>query len=89
MRVTLAMLITFIGCSLPCIAADADKQSAELPVVKLKPAVRTVDRDWRFFQSVPCENLSRFAYHSEAEKKLLARRKAQCVERYKAFIPAR
>ncbi len=53
----------------------------------IKPTMRAVDRDWEYFKSVPCEKLTEIVFHSRSEEKLLAKRKQQCVDQYKAFLP--
>jgi hypothetical protein len=51
----------------------------------LQPTMKTIDRDWAYFESIPCKDIEKVAYHSPFEEKLLAKRKEQCMERYKAF----
>ncbi|ARN75866.1 hypothetical protein [Oceanicoccus sagamiensis] len=52
-----------------------------------KPSMRVVDRDWSYFKSIPCEQVNKLVFHSRSEEILLAKRKRQCVEQYKAFLP--
>tara|TARA_B110000014_G_scaffold69475_1_gene47428 strand:+ start:260 stop:520 length:261 start_codon:yes stop_codon:yes gene_type:complete len=52
-----------------------------------KPSMRPVDRDWSYFKSVPCERINDIVFHSRSEEMLLAKRKSQCVNQYKAFLP--
>ncbi len=54
---------------------------------KLQPSMRAVDRDWDYFESIPCGQLAKQVFHSASEEKLLAKRKSQCLQRYKAFMP--
>ena len=49
--------------------------------------MRPVDRDWTFFQSISCDRLHKIVFHSRNEELLLAKRKNQCVNQYKAFLP--
>jgi hypothetical protein len=51
----------------------------------LQPRMKTVDRDWTYFESIPCKDIDKVVYHSPSEETLLAKRKDQCMERYKAF----
>ena len=51
----------------------------------LHPSMKTVDRDWGYFESIPCKDIDKVVYHSPSEERLLAKRKDQCMERYKAF----
>lgn len=51
----------------------------------LQPRMKTVDRDWTYFESIPCKEIDKVVYHSPSEEKLLAKRKAQCLGLYKAF----
>jgi hypothetical protein len=54
---------------------------------KLEPSMRAVDREWDYFKAIPCEKVNEIVFHSRTEEKLLARRKQQCVDKYKAFLP--
>ena len=51
------------------------------------PKMRPVDRDWDYFKAVPCSELEKIVFHSRSEEMLLAKRKSQCVNKYKAFLP--
>lgn len=52
-----------------------------------QPKMRAIDRDWEYFKAVPCERINKEVFHSRSEELLLAKRKSQCVNRYKAFLP--
>jgi len=49
--------------------------------------LKAVDRDWEYFRAVPCQDLDKIVVYSDGEKKLLDKRKNECVQQYKAFIP--
>ena len=51
----------------------------------LQPRMKTVDRDWTYFESIPCKDIGKEVYHSPSEERLLAKRKDQCMDQYKAF----
>ena len=51
----------------------------------LKPSMKTLDRDWEYFESIPCKDIDKAVYHSPSEERLLAKRKGQCMDQYKAF----
>ena len=66
-------------------------QSDELPAQQrqaLEPTMRPVDRDWSYFKSVSCEDIEKLVSHSRSEQILLAKRKKQCLDKYRAFLPA-
>jgi hypothetical protein len=52
-----------------------------------QPTMRVVDRDWSYFKTVPCDRLSELTAHSRSEEILIAKRKNQCLNKYKAFLP--
>ncbi len=62
-----------------CLAVDQEDEP--------KPSMRAVDRDWSYFKSVPCDQINEIVFHSRSEEILLAKRKQQCVDQYKAFLP--
>ena len=77
-------LITLIAIvvSTLVIAADAtDRMSRE------ESQMRPVDRDWAYFNSVPCNEVRHLRHHSRSEEMLIARRKGQCLKKYDAFLP--
>lgn len=49
--------------------------------------MKVVDRDWAYFKAIPCENLDKIVVYSDKENKLLDRKKNECIQQYKAFIP--
>jgi hypothetical protein len=51
----------------------------------LQPSMKAVDRDWAYFESIPCKDIDKVVYHSPLEESLLAKRKGQCMDQYKAF----
>ena len=51
----------------------------------LHPTMKTVDRDWEYFESIPCKDIDKAVYHSPSEERLLAKRKGQCMDQHKAF----
>ncbi|MEE8059937.1 MAG: hypothetical protein V3T17_19220 [Pseudomonadales bacterium] len=51
------------------------------------PTMRAVDRDWAYFKSVSCDDIGQVVFHSRSEEILLAKRKSQCLNQYKAFLP--
>lgn len=53
--------------------------------VALHPSIKPVDRDWSYFKSIPCKDIEKVVFHSSEEERLLAKRKKQCMDRYKAF----
>lgn len=61
---------------------------AEEPPPAPQPHMRPVDRDWSFFAALPCGRLDSTPVHSAAEKQLLERRRRQCLDRYRAFLPS-
>ncbi len=61
------------------------QQSAETEL--RQPKMRPVDRDWAYFKSISCNDISRVVFHSRSEEMLLAKRKSQCLNKYKAFLP--
>lgn len=69
--------------------ADTDSlpaADAEIKPQTLSPSMRIIDRDWSYFESVPCETIEQTKAHSEQEQRLITRRKHQCINRYKAFF---
>lgn len=55
----------------------------EKAVAKMRP----VDRDWEYFKAIDCADIDKVVFHSRSEEFLLAKRKKQCLERYRAFMP--
>lgn len=61
---------------------------SEVPVQPegLQPKMRPIDRDWSYFKTIPCERIKKEVFHSRSEELLLAQRKSQCINKYKAFL---
>ena len=76
-RYILASMFIFLSNS-PLYANDDNTSSARLKVV---------DRDWEYFKTIPCQDLDKIVVYSDAENKLLDRKKNECIQQYKAFIP--
>ena len=76
------LLFPFLG-SMP-LAQQVDNNK----IIKLspEPKMRPMDRDWDFFKNIPCDSLSNMVSYSQAEDILLAKRKSQCTDKYKAFF---
>lgn len=53
---------------------------------EFKPQMRAIDRNWSYFKSVPCDRVDKEVFHSRSEEILLAQRKSQCIDAYKAFL---
>ena len=70
------------------VPALAQNQSSDGETVRLSPApkMRPIDRDWEYFKQVACERINDEVFHSRSEEMLLAKRKAQCSDKYKAFF---
>lgn len=81
--VATAMSIGLSMISAAPVLADQQRPSIEQSG---GPKMRKVDRDWEYFKSVHCDNLDKIVFHSRSEEILLAKRKAQCVDKYKAFL---
>jgi hypothetical protein len=79
-RIHVALLISF---PLLTHAQGLPEAGTEAPT----PTMRVVERDWQYFKTVPCSQVNSLVAHSRSEELLLARRKQQCVDRYKAFMP--
>ncbi len=62
----------------PGVFAEDDK-------LVLRPSMKVVDRDWSYFKSIPCKDIDKVVFHSIEEEALLAKKKNQCMDRYKAF----
>lgn len=54
---------------------------------RLSPKMLAVDRDWKYFKSVHCDDIAKVVFHSRSEEILLAKRKSQCLNKYNAFFP--
>jgi hypothetical protein len=54
---------------------------------KMSPRMKVVDRDWSYFQDIPCKDIDKIKTYSAHEKKLLEKRKGECLNQYKAFFP--
>lgn len=78
-----------IACSLVVmglvllLSAPAYANQVEKSVAKMRP----VDRDWEYFKTVDCADIDKIVFHSRSEEFLVAKRKKQCLERYRAFMP--
>ena len=68
--------------------AEQHENPNDSNIVKLKPKMRTVDRQWDFFKFVSCNDLNQIVFHSNEERRLLKKRKKQCLEKYRAFLPS-
>ncbi len=79
-RLALLLIMT-----LPALAGPA-KQGAEIAAEPV-PRMRVLARDWQYFKAVPCSQVKQLVFHSRTEEILIARRKRQCLEAYKAFFP--
>jgi hypothetical protein len=79
-----ALIVGALSCvvSLWCAAQSADDNRYDQ-----SPKMRPVDRDWDYFKAIACDDLAKVVFHSRSEEILLAKRKAQCVDKYKAFLP--
>jgi hypothetical protein len=51
-----------------------------------QPKMREMDRDWDYFKTVPCAEIDTLKFHSRSEEMMIAKRKGQCLDRYKAFF---
>ena len=78
------VLLLSIVISVPVFSQQPSSSEALEP---LAPKMRAVDRDWNYFKQIRCEDVERIVFHSRAEELLLAKRKAQCLEKYEAFLP--
>lgn len=84
------MLRLLMLCCLLPLAVETFAQNAEQEhrwQQQSAPKMRTVDRDWEYFKAVPCEQVSQLVFHSDSEEILIAKRKSQCLNQYKAFFP--
>lgn len=72
-----------------CLLTSIDANSVSLGAQSghVDPKMRAVDRDWDYFKSIPCDRLAKITFHSRSEEILLAKRKSQCIDKYKAFLP--
>lgn len=68
--------------------AEQRENANQSSILKLKPKMRTVDRKWDYFKSVSCNDINQIVFHSNEEKRLLKKRKNQCLEKYRAFLPS-
>lgn len=97
-NIACALAMTFIPacrkCALPgwlilvsmvsvLLAAPAYANDIEQGVAKMRP----VDRDWEYFKTIDCADIEKIVFHSRSEEFLVAKRKKQCLERYRAFMP--
>ena len=79
-----SLLLSFLLLSPMTVAVSlGELEEEEQP----QPKMRVVDRDWSYFQSFPCEKVHTLVHHSRSEEILIAKRKSQCMNRYKAFLP--
>ncbi len=87
-RQSVAFTVFFLS-SLLCTAALPEDDSAgeALPVVRLTPKIELQDRDHDYYQGIDCRYLADADALTESEKNLLAERKTQCLEHYRAFAP--
>ena len=87
-RQSVAFTVFFLS-SLLCRAslAEDDSAGAALPVVRLSPKIELQDRDRDYYQNIDCRHLADADALTEREKDLLAERKNQCLEHYRAFAP--
>jgi len=51
-----------------------------------KAKMRSMDRDWHYFQSIPCKDVAKLKFHSRSEEMLIAKRKSQCLKQFDAFF---
>lgn len=77
-------LIVLLLLSLPAFSQQSPNAKPDFgTAAKMRP----VDRDWLYFKSVSCDDINRVVFHSRSEEILLAKRKSQCINKYKAFLP--
>ena len=84
-----AMLpIATIVLSLVAVPAAAEQRGEQPALIekKLEPKMRVVDRNWDYFKTIPCEEVSNVALQSRSEQKFLTRRKNECLNKYRAFF---
>ena len=79
------IVLLFMLAGLPAFSLEDDAPAGQSQ--SLKPTMRAVDRDWDYFKAVNCEDIAHIVFHSRSEELLLAKRKAQCLDKYKAFLP--
>ncbi len=84
--VTIA-LFTALAAGSAAFANTSQEGGKPGDTVKLSPKVQVVDRDWDFFQGLPCTRLSGVEPQSEREQALLERRRQQCLQQYRSFAP--
>ncbi len=76
--VVLLCFVCINGAHSASLSATTDNQQG--------PKIRAVDRDWSYFSKIPCDEVKQIVFHSDSEEILLAQRKRQCMDKYKAFL---
>lgn len=85
-----ALVLVMSGISMAHAQSQTEhpqEQRGSVQSEHLEPKMRAVDREWDYFKQVHCDDIGRVVFHSRSEEILLAKRKSQCMSKYKAFLP--
>jgi hypothetical protein len=85
--IKISLLLGFVFISVAVLSDEKPLNTSKGKAEVIKPAMRPMDRDWQYFSEQSCDEINKFVGHSTKEKKLIIKRKKQCMDKYKAFLP--